>query len=394
TQARELYALVRQQYERAAREVEQGRSQPAVAGGRLPEGAPQEAFTMQADASDLTRWEQLPVSPPSERTGASPDPGPVTLAPTSTTHGEIEEDRWEIGEKAHVPLVSDLRTPVPATPGRMKPAHIGAGAVVVLAILAWFGGSLLRRPPTPLTLVRAEPQTEAVQVAEGKDVAFAAEANGNGPLRYEWTLEDHRVSQEEEWSYKPTANEGSEKPKTVKLLISDQAGQQIEKHWQVTVAHTNRPPQILAMAPSGEALELAAGASQELRVEATDPDNDPLTYEWTVDGVAAGTQPTLNWKAQGEGRHQVRAVVRDRGNLTVTREWQVAALKPLPEKPVTQKNTPPHIVQRVPEESVLTVQKGATQDFSATASDPENDELIYTWSVDGKKAGKETRFTF
>jgi len=127
-----------------------------------------------------------------------------------------------------------------ATPSRMKPALIGVGAVVVLAILAWFVGSLVRRPPTPLTLVRAEPQTEAVQVAEGKDVAFAAEANGNGPLRYEWTLEGRRVSQEKEWSYKPTASEASEKPKTVKLSISDQAGQQLEKYWQVTVAPANR----------------------------------------------------------------------------------------------------------------------------------------------------------
>jgi len=394
TQARELYALVRQHYERAAREAQQGRGQPAVAGGQPPEGAPRETFTLQADAGDLTRWEQPPVSSPSERTGVSSDPGPVILAPTSTMDAETEEDRWEIGEKAQVPPVSDLRTPASATPSRMKPALIGVGAVVVLAILAWFVGSLVRRPPTPLTLVRAEPQTEAVQVAEGKDVAFAAEANGNGPLRYEWTLEGRRVSQEKEWSYKPTASEASEKPKTVKLSISDQAGQQLEKYWQVTVAPANRPPQILTMAPSGETLELAAGTSQEFRIEASDPDNDPLTYEWTVDGVVVGTQPNLNWKAPTEGRHQVRAVVRDRGNLTVTREWQVAALKPQLEKPVPPKNTPPHIVQRMPEESVLTVQKGGTQDFSATASDPENDELTYTWSVDGKKAGKETHFTF
>jgi hypothetical protein len=135
------------------------------------------------------------------------------------------------------------------------------------------------------------------------------------------------------------------------------------------------------------------GTSQEFRVEATDPDNDPLTYEWMVDGVAAGTQPTLTWKAPGEGRHQVRATVRDR-DLTVTREWQVAALKPPSEKPAPPKNTPPHIAQRVPEEGTLTVQQGMTQDFSITASDQENDELSYTWAVDGKKVGKDPHFTF
>src|SRR5713226_3129824 len=409
TQARELHALVRQQYERAAREAEQARQHPAVADGHSPEQTSQEAFTMEAESGDLTRWEQPPqnpiaeptrwekppVSSPVERTGATLEPGPILHTPAPATHAETEEDRWEIGERAPVPPVSDRRPPVPERPSRMKPVLIGVVVAGVLAVVAWFGGALLRRPPAPLTLVRAEPQIEAVQVAEGKDVAFTAEANGAEPLRYEWTLEGRRVSQEKECSYKPTASEGSEKPKTVKLLISDQAGQQIEKRWQVTVAHTNRPPQILTMAPSGETLELATGTSQEFRVEASDPDDDPLTYEWTVDGAAAGTQPTLTWKAQGEGRHHVRAVVRDRGNLTVTREWQVAALPPPPpEKPASPKNTPPHILQHVPAESVLTVQKGENLDFSATASDPENDELTYTWSVDGKKTGKETRFTF
>ncbi len=405
TQARELYALVRQQYERAAREAEQARGQPAVANNRSPEKTSQEAFTLEAESGDLTRWEQLPQNPAAEPThwekspmssppGASPDPGPITHTPAPVTHAETEEDRWEIGEKAQVPPVSDRRPPVPERPSRMKPVLIGVVAAGVLAVAAWFGGSLLRRPPAPLTLVRAEPQTEAVQVAEGKDVAFTAEANGNGPLRYEWTLEGRHVSQKKEWSYKPTASEGGEKPKTVKLLISDQAGQQIEKRWQVTVAHTNHPPQIVTVVPSGEAFELTTGASQEFRVEASDPDDDPLTYEWTVDGVAAGTQPTLTWKAQKEGRHQVRAVVHDRGNLTVMREWQVAALPPSSEKPALPKNTPPHILQRVPAESVLTVQRGENLDFSATASDPENDELTYAWSVDGKKTGKETHFTF
>lgn len=327
-------------------------------------------------------------------TEESLDLGPTMQTPASATDVETDEDHWEIGEKAQVPPAADLRPPAAVRPRRMKSALIGVVAMGVLAILAWFGGLLLQRPPTPLTLVRAEPQIEAVQVAEGKDLAFAAEATGNGPLRYEWTLEGHRVSQEKEWSYKPTVSEGGDKPKTVRLLVSDQAGQQIEKHWQVTVAHTNHPPQIVTRAPTGETLELAVGISQEFHIKATDPDNDPLTYEWTVDGVAAGTQPTLSWKALGEGRHQVRVVVRDRGNLTVTREWQVAALKPPPEKVVPPRNTPPHIVQRVPEEGVLTLQKGATQDFAVTASDQENDELTYTWAVDGKKAGKETRFTF
>ena len=408
TQARELYALVRQLYERAAREAGQGREQPAVAGDRAPEKTHQGAFTLQAETGDLTRWGQPPENPAAEPTrweklpvispaGNMEEPldlGPTMQTPVPGTPAEADEDHWEIGEKAQAPQAADFRPPAAARPRRMKPALIGVAAVGVLATFAWFAGSLYRRPPAPLTLVRAEPQTEAVQVAEGNDLAFAAEAQGDGPLRYEWTLAGRRISQEKKWRYKPTVSEGGGEPKTVQLLVSDQAGQRVEKRWRVTVTHTNHPPQIVTIAPSGESLELAAGAAQEFRVEATDPDDDPLTYEWTVDGVAAGTQPTFTWKAQGEGRHQVRAVVRDRENLTVTREWQVAALRPPPEKVVPAKSTPPRIVQRIPEESALTVQRGTTQDFAVSASDQENDELAYAWAVDGKKAGKDPHFAF
>ncbi len=409
SQGRELYGLARQQYERAAREAVQAREQPIVAGVSPSDRAAQATFSMQVEPGDLTRWEKLPenpaaeltrwekppaVAPPASREETPADLGPITQGPVLATQIEVEEDRWEIGEKAPLPPSPGRPARAPVSPSRLRPAIIGVVTVGLLAVGAWFGGALLKQPPAPLTLVRAEPQTEAVQVAEGKTVAFVAEGNGTGPLRYEWSLEGHRVSHEKEWLYRPTASEVGGEPKTVKLLIADPHGQQIERHWQVSVERINRPPQFQTVAPPSETLDLALGTSQEFRVEATDPDNEPLTYEWTVDGAAAGSQPTFIWEAQSEGRHLVQAIVRDRSNLTATREWQVATLKPQPEQPEPPPNTPPQIVERIPAESVLTVQKGESLDFSATASDPENDELTYSWSVDGKKAGKEARFTF
>jgi hypothetical protein len=147
-----------------------------------------------------------------------------------------------------------------------------------------------------------------------------------------------------------------------------------------------------------------SGSSQEFKIEASDPENEPLTYEWMVDGNSVGTQPTFVWQVTGEGPHQVRAVVRDRGSLTATREWRIAALKPAPSKPQAEpqapeqpaqpKNMPPQIVQQLPAEKALTVQTGQSLDFSVTANDPENEELTYAWSLNGKRAGKDPGFTF
>jgi hypothetical protein len=250
-------------------------------------------------------------------------------------------------------------------------------------------------------LVRIEPQAETVKVTEGEVLAFVAEASGATPLRYEWILQEQEVSREPRWSYHPTAGEGGGEPKKARLRVTDQDGQLIEKHWQVTVARANQPPRLLAATPTKDTVELLSGTTQTFSVEAQDPESEPLAYEWTVDGETAGTQATLHWKAQGEGRHRVRAVVRDRGGLMATQEWQVAVLAPppvpasVPSAHVSSpRNAPPRIALRLPSERILAVREGESIDFSAMALDPDGDELIYSWSVDGKKTAQGERFSF
>lgn len=418
TQGRELYTLARQHYERAAQDATQAFGRSATSGTQATEGINQRTFTMQVEAGDLTRWEnpaqqtpleptrweKPPVSASSTSIGVPPDRGPIAPGVTTKAPAEGEEDRWEIGEKAKVPPRSDLPPPVPVSSSRTNPVLIGAAAVILLAVVAWFGRGLLTQAPTPLALTRVEPQTDVVQAAEGKAVAFSAEAQGAGSLRYEWSLEGRQVSQEKNWSYSPTASESGGEPKAVQVVITDEQGQKVERRWRVTVESANRPPQLVNATPAGETLELVSGSSQEFKVEASDPENEPLTYEWMVDGNSVGTQPTFVWQVTGEGPHQVRAVVRDRGSLAATREWRVAALKPAPLKPQTEpqapeqpaspKNMPPQIVQQLPAEKSLTVQTGQSLDFSVTANDPENEELAYAWSLNGKRAGKDPGFTF
>jgi hypothetical protein len=50
----------------------------------------------------------------------------------------------------------------------------------------------------------------------------------------------------------------------------------------------------------------------------SDPDGDPLTFEWKVDGVAAGTGPTLDVAFDTLGSHPVEVVIRDGVNAVGT----------------------------------------------------------------------------
>ena len=171
----------------------------------------------------------------------------------------------------------------------------------------------------------------------------------------------------------------------------------------------NAPPQITHADPESSVIVAPEGATLTFSTTASDPDGDNLTYEWLIDGKKvsrsrASASPTFSWKAQGTGNHQVRAVVGDRGGLTVSKEWQVAVLVPSeppappipPEPPPSSpaKNAPPEIIVRAPDENFVKMVEGATLTLSATAIDPDGEELLYEWLLNGKKVASDATFPF
>jgi tetratricopeptide (TPR) repeat protein len=324
------------------------------------------------------------VSPAQTKDLASP------LAAPPSTQDDVDEDQWEIGEEKNMERQSPPpKATVPPRTSRIPSALIGLGAVAVVGIALWRTGLFPFVAKAPPVLTRVEPLAETPQVSEGEELTFAAEATGAPPLRYTWTLEEQPVSQQERWSYRPAAGEETGRAKRVRLRITDANGRQVEKAWRVTVTRANQPPQLLSFAPTPDTIELADGTTQKFQIEASDPEGEPLVYTWTLDGTEAGTQSSFEWKARGEGGHQLRAAVRDQKGFSASREWQVAVLPPpQPEKPQVVKNAPPQITRADPESRVVVAPEGTTLTFSTAASDPDGDTLTYEWSVDGKKVSR------
>jgi hypothetical protein len=402
--AEEWYERAHQSYERAAQEAAPLRQQrEAQQGQQKKEVEPVPTAKAEEDDSGSLSWTAAP--------GAKEGQAERGSHPTT----ETDEDRWEIGERAAIRDPRPVSVPSARTPSR-TPWFIVVG-IVVLTIVGWFGRSLLQQPapplpttppapaqsaapppvqpaPPPLTLAQIEPSTEMVKITEGESVAFSAQASGGDPLGYEWMLEGKPVSQERQWSYRPTPGEARNEAKTVRVIVSDSHGQHVEKTWQVTVAAAapvNQPPRILAATPATNAVELANGIAQTFSLEAKDPENGQLSYEWTVDGKTVSAQPTFTLKAQDEGKHLVRVSVRDQGGLSTTQEWQIA-IAALP--PPTPKNAPPRLAQRLPADRAVATRVGETVEFSALALDPEGEAVAYNWSVDGKRAAQGERFSY
>jgi len=136
----------------------------------------------------------------------------------------------------------------------------------------------------------------------------------------------------------------------------------------------NRPP---VAACSANPIQVISGSSDTVlvRAEASDPDNDPLTYTWTATGgTIDGTGPEVHWNPAGVelGAYTVTARVDDGrgGTANCTAEIQVS---PRP-------NTPPTISCSA---SPTSVHPGDRVHIIATASDADNDPLTFTWQSNG-----------
>ena len=136
----------------------------------------------------------------------------------------------------------------------------------------------------------------------------------------------------------------------------------------------NRSPAASCSANPAQVIS-GSGDIVEVRADASDPDNDPLTYAWTATGGSIdGTGSQVRWNSAGLalGTYSVTARVNDgRGGTTsCTAEIRV---DPRP-------NRPPTISCSA---SPTSVRPGDRVHITATASDPDNDPLTFSWQSTG-----------
>jgi outer membrane protein OmpA-like peptidoglycan-associated protein len=136
----------------------------------------------------------------------------------------------------------------------------------------------------------------------------------------------------------------------------------------------NHPP-VAACSASPTSVFAGSNDAVTVHVNASDPDNDTLTYSYTATGgTVEGTGPDARFNTSGlaEGTYTVNAKVDDGKGGTATCATDIAVAK----KP----NQPPTIsctTERSP------IMPGERTGITATASDPDNDPLTYSYTATG-----------
>jgi len=136
----------------------------------------------------------------------------------------------------------------------------------------------------------------------------------------------------------------------------------------------NHPP-VAACSANPTSVFAGSGDSVAIHVTASDPDNDNLTYSYTATGgTVEGTGPDgrLSTNGLNEGNYTVNVKVDDGRGGTATCSADVK-VEPRPNRPPTISCS----TDRSP------IMPGERTGITATASDPDNDPLTYSYSASG-----------
>jgi PKD repeat protein len=120
----------------------------------------------------------------------------------------------------------------------------------------------------------------------------------------------------------------------------------------------------------------------------SDPDSDPLTYAWSIDGgvVVTSMTPFFTWSFTTTGPHTVSLTVTDPSGGSDTDTQTVTVAAPVNHAPTASFTFAP-----------ASPQTGDSVSFDASASsDQDGDPLTYEWRVDGGDVGSTTspQFTY
>ena len=243
-------------------------------------------------------------------------------------------------------------------------------------------------PNTAPVMISLTADKESPQVI-GTAVALTAVASDaeNDPLQYQFSMDGQVV---QDWSDSPvwswTASAEQVGPHAIEAKVRDgkhnaEGDSASGANFEI-VLPPNTAPAMISLTADKESPQVI-GTAVALTAVASDAENDPLQYQFSMDGQVVqdwSDSPVWSWTASAEqvGPHAIEAKVRDgkhnaEGDSASGANFEI----------VLPPNTAPAMISLTADKESPQV-IGTAVALTAVASDAENDPLQYQFSMDGQ----------
>lgn len=242
----------------------------------------------------------------------------------------------------------------------------------LLGVLLLGAGCCANRPP----VLNCSAQPSTVTVGDTATIQSGAMDPEKKPLNYAWEgTQGIQVGDQLKPQPNGTAildSTGLELGSyTVGVKVSDKKNE-VGCEADVTVVKRKLAPEIVCRQQTASVTE---GRSVQLSVEASDGNNDALTYAWSIDGRDAGNNTTsfsFGTAGRAVGSHRVRVTATDVDGMSDDCEIQVTVNR--------RPNKNPSVSLTLDKNDVFA---GTPINARASGSDPDNDPITYAWRVGG-----------
>ena len=254
-------------------------------------------------------------------------------------------------------------------------------AVVLISIL--FDTMLANHRPAIISLGAPE---KVLPSGSCQIVCHATDPDGDDDdLSYNWSASGGNISgtgATVNWTAPDSA--GSYK---VRVTVTDPRGGEAMSQVTITVG---APPTITSLVAAAD--WITPSGSVQVTCNATDPDGDELTYEWTATaGNISGTGSVANWTAHQEvGIYDITVVVKDNHGDSATDSLHISVATEQPPMIATlliTKDRYGHCYLKKSGDKYL-VGREQKYDIECIVSDT-NIELFYEWSCTGGELSGE-----
>lgn len=238
------------------------------------------------------------------------------------------------------------------------------------------------RPPDHYATIDSRfPEDDVVVMNENTTVNFNITASDlyDFPLNITWLI-DNAVALKRYSNFSWYADFDANGTYTVAATV-DNLLHKTTTSWTLIVKNVNRKPVIDSSAPENR-YTMDENSSKVFDVSASDPDGDPMTYAWYLDGRTVGTgDPSYEYRTDyfSAGAHTIKVAIRDSLGANAYNNWTVT---------VTEVNAEPIITDASPAGDDAVMNENDSRKFTVSDLSIDGDRLSELWYVDGIKTGQ------